>query len=57
MMTQAKMDRLIIQAKRRHKNKMEKLNEEFLGKRADVARDELGTKVPLDDLAEEAYGI
>ncbi len=56
-MNQKRMDQLIVQAKRRHKEKMKKLTLAFLGKRADIARDELGKEVPLDDLAEEAYGV
>lgn len=34
-MNQKKMDQLIVQAKRRHKIKMEKLGLAFLGKRAE----------------------
>lgn len=34
-MTQKRMDQLIVQAKRRHKAKMEKLGLAFLGKRAE----------------------
>ena len=36
MMTQKRLDQLIVQARRRHKAKMEKLSLAFLGKRADA---------------------
>ncbi len=36
-MNQRRMDQLIVQAKRRHKKKMEKLSLAFLGKRAEAA--------------------
>ncbi len=55
MMSQRKLDQLRVQAGRRHKTRMEKLNLAYLGKRADVARDEFGREVPQDDLAEEAF--
>jgi hypothetical protein len=38
-MNQKRMDQLIVQAKRRHREKMEKLTLAFLGKRADGIQD------------------
>ena len=49
MMTQAKMDLLIIQAKRRHKNKMEKRVFEYLGKRADGIQNQQVREISADD--------
>jgi len=49
------LPQLIVQAKRRHKAKMERMSMAFLGKRADIARDDFGREVPQDDLAEEAF--
>lgn len=51
-MNQKRMDQLIVQAKRRHRAKMERLRVAFLGKRA-----ELEKEIAPDDLAEEAYGV
>ena len=38
-MNQRRRDQLIVQARRRHKAKMERLNKNFLGKRAEDSPD------------------
>ena len=40
-MTQKRLDQLIVAARRRHKAKMERLRLAFLGKRAELEKEEL----------------
>ena len=48
-MNQRRLDQLIVQSRRRHRSKMERLVKNFLGKRAEDENKQRGSKEVIDD--------